>query len=129
MKAEWQGNSYEWRWWPVGAHLHAMFGSRYVVIGSAVGESQANGIGRPEAGTLEQRLTAAPGPLRFIPTHQGQGLAIEDLPERSGSTKNPSYFTLTPRSFTDFDWLAVLDSATYNRGRPSLEALRASYEE
>ena len=30
-----------------------MFGPRYAVIGSAVGVSEANGIGQPEAGTLE----------------------------------------------------------------------------
>jgi hypothetical protein len=69
-----------------------MLGPRYAVIGSAVGESPANGIGQPETGTLENRLTAVPGPARFIPTHQGQGLptsAIAALPTRSGSMKNP----------------------------------------
>jgi hypothetical protein len=72
----------------------------------AVGVSDANGIGQPETGTLENRLTAVPGPARFIPTHQGQGLpasAIAALPTRSGSMKNPTYFALTPQSFTDFD--------------------------
>jgi len=108
-------------WWPAGAHLDAMLGQRYVVIGTAVGESPANGIGQPEAGTLESRLTAAPGPVRFIPTHRGQGLPapeIADLPTRSGSVKNPSYFALTPQSLVDFDWLAVLDSTTLSRGGP-----------
>ncbi len=101
-----------------------MFGPRYSVIGSAVGISDANGIGKPEAGTLEVRLTAVPGPARFIPTFSGQGLptsAIAALPTRSGSIKNPTYFALTPQSFTDFDWLAVLDSTAYSRGGPSLE--------
>jgi erythromycin esterase-like protein len=125
LEGEWQGNSYSWVWWPVGAHLNAMFGSRYAVIGSGVGESPDNGIGQPEAGTLEQRLIAAPGPARFIPTHQGQGLPISDLPTRSGSRKNPSYSGFTPRSFTDFDWLAVLDSTTYYRGWPPLEVWTA----
>jgi erythromycin esterase len=108
-------------WWPAGAHLNAMFGPRYVVIGTAVGESPANGIGQPEAGTLEKLLTGAPGPVRFIPTHCGQGLppsAIADLPTRSGSTKNSSYFTLTSQSLVDFDWLAVLDATTLSRGGP-----------
>ncbi len=94
---------------------------RYAVIASAVGESLANGIGQPEAGTLENRLTAVPGPARFIPTHKGQGLPaaeIAALPTRSGSMKNPTYFALTSQSFTDFDWLAVLDSTAYNRGGP-----------
>ncbi len=116
-------------WWPVGSHLNEMFGPRYAVIGSAVGESPANGIGRPEAGTLEARLTAVPGPARFIPTHKGQGLptsAIAALPTRSGSMKNPTYFPLTPQSFTDFDWLAVLDSTAYNRGGPPLQQRDAS---
>ena len=82
------------------------------------------GIGQPEPGTLEARLTAAAGPARFIPTHKGQRLpsaAIAALPPRSASSKNPSYFALTPQSFTDFDWLAVLDSTTYDHGGPPLQ--------
>jgi erythromycin esterase-like protein len=51
-------------WWPAGSHLNETFDSRYAVIGSAVGLSDANGIGQPEAGTLEARLTAVPGPGR-----------------------------------------------------------------
>ncbi len=111
-------------WWPAGSQLNEVFGPRYVVIGSAVGLSDANGIGKPEAGTLEARLTAVPGPALFIPTHKGQDLptsAISVLPTRSGSEKNPSYFPLTPQGFTDFDWLAVLDSTAYNRGGPPLQ--------
>jgi erythromycin esterase len=123
-KAEWQLGSDLLVWYPAGAHLNEMLGRRYAVIGSAVGVSAANGIGQPEAGTLEARLTAMPGPARFIPTHKGQGLptsAIATLPTRSGSVKNPTYFALTPQSFTDFDWLAVLDSTAYARGGPPLE--------
>jgi erythromycin esterase len=104
-------------WWPVGSHLHELFGRRYAVIGSAVGSSPANGIGQPEAGTLEARFTSAPGPVRFIPTHQGQGLPTEEiaaLPIRSGSKKNGSYEPLNSQSFTDFDWFAVLDTTAYN---------------
>ena len=110
-------------WWPAGSHLNEMFGPRYAVIGTAVGVSDANGIVRPEPGTLEARLTALPGTTRFIPTHKGQGLPaseIASLPIRSGSTKNPTYIALTPQSLTDFDWLAVLDSTAYNRGGPPL---------
>ncbi len=109
-KAEWQLGTDVYAWWTAGAHLNEIFGPRYAVIGSAVGESRANGIGRPEAGTLEARLTSVPGPARFVPTHKGQGLpdsAIAVLPTRSGSMKNPTYFPLTPQSLTDFDWLAV----------------------
>jgi len=111
-KAEWQLGTDLLIWWPAGAHLNEVFGQRYAVIGTALGVSDANGIGRPETGTLEARLTAGPGPARFIPTHKGRGLpasAIAALPARSGSTKNPTYFPLTPKSLTDFDWLAVLD--------------------
>lgn len=125
-KTQWQWGPDLLTWWPVGAHLKEMFGPRYAVIGSAVGESLANGIGQPETGTLEERLTAGPGPARFIPTHLGQGLptpAIAALPVRSGSMKNQSYFALTAQSFTDFDWLAVLDSTRYSRGGPPLEGL------
>ncbi len=124
-KAEWQLGPILNSWWPAGAHLHEMFGPRYAVIGSAVGVSEANGIGRPEAGTLEARLTAAPGPTRFIPTRQGQGLPAAEaaaLPIRSGSQKNPGYFPLTPRSLADFDGWVVLDSTAYSRGGPPLPA-------
>ena len=119
-------------WWPAGSHLNEMFGSRYAVIGSDVGFSDANGIGHPEAGTLEARLTAVPGPARFIPTHKGQELPtslIAALPTRSGSMKNQTYFALTPQSFTDFDWLAVLDSTAYNRGGPPLQQWDANPEQ
>jgi erythromycin esterase len=114
-KSQWQLGNYLLTWWPAGSHLNEMLGSRYAVIGSAVGVSDANGIGTPEAGTLEACLTAAPGPLRFIATHKGKGLPsskISALKTRSGSAKNSTYFALTAQSITDFDWLAVLDSTT-----------------
>lgn len=66
--------------------------------------------------------------LRFIPTHQGGGrpeAEIAALPTRSGSLKNPTYFALTPQSFTDFDWLAVVDSSAYQRGGPPLQTWNA----
>jgi erythromycin esterase-like protein len=122
-KAQWKLGTEVYVWWPAGSHLNEIFGPRYAVIGSALGVSDASGIIQPEAGTLEARLTALPGPARFIPTRKGQGLtasAISALPTRSGSIKNPTYFALTPQSFTDFDWLAVLDSTTYSRGGPPL---------
>ena len=123
-KTEWKLGTVVYAWWPAGSHLNEMLGRRYAVVGSALGASDANGIIQPEAGTLEARLTALPGPARLIPTHKGQGLpasAIAALPTRSGSMKNPTYFPLTPRSFTDFDWLAVLDSTAYSRGGPPLK--------
>jgi erythromycin esterase len=110
-------------WWPAGSHLNEILGSRYAVIGTALRVSLANGIGRPESGTLEARLTAVAGPGRLIPAHMGRGLfpsAIAAIPIRSGSLKNPTYLPLTPQSLADFDWLAVLDSAAYSRGGPPL---------
>jgi erythromycin esterase len=105
--------------WPAGAHLQQMLGSRYAVIGSAVGVSEGNGIGEPEAGPLEARLMARAGSAWFIPTHRGQGLPaaeVASLPVRSGSKRNPTYIPLSSQSLTDFDYLAVLRSTTYNRG-------------
>ena len=126
-KVQWQWGNETMGWWPVGSHLNAMFGRRYVVIGSAIGASPAHGIGQPEAGTLEARLTSAAGPVRFIPTHHGQGLRAEEiaaLPIRSGSKKNRSYTEpLGAPSFTDFDWLAVLDTTAYSpEGWPYLQS-------
>jgi erythromycin esterase len=111
--ASWQFGAELLEWWPAGAHLGAMLGPRYAVIGMGVGTSEANGIAPPEPGTLEAHLTTARGPGRFIPTHAGQvfnGVEIASLATRSGGTKNPGYFPFTRNSFTDFDWLAVLDS-------------------
>jgi len=122
-KAQWQLGADLLVWWPAGAQLNETLGPCYSVIGSAVGVSDFNGIGQPEAGTLEARLTAVPGQARFIPTHRGKGLPtseITSLPTRSGSIRNPTYFALTSQSFTDFDWLAVLDSTAYSRGGPPL---------
>jgi len=122
-KAAMQLGSEVYTWWPAGAHLQGMLGSRYAVIGSAVGESLTNGIGQPESGTLERRFTALPGPVRFLPTHRGQGLPasiLATLPIRSGSVKNPTYFALTPQSLSSFDWLVALDSTAYSRGGPPL---------
>jgi erythromycin esterase len=124
-RAEWQLGTDLLTWWPAGAHLDEMFGRGYAVIGTAVGVSDANGIGQPEAGTLEALLTAVPGQARFIPTHKGQGLPnskIAALPVRSASTLNSTYFALTPHSFTDFDWLAILQKTAYIRGGPLLPA-------
>jgi erythromycin esterase len=131
-RAQWQMGADLHTWWPAGSHLDTMLGLRYAVIGSAVGVSEANGIGQPETGTLEERLTSVPGPALFIPTHKGRGLpiaAIADLPIRSGSIKNPTYFPLNAQSFTDFDWLAVLDSTAYNRGGPPLQEWDANPEQ
>ena len=123
-KTEWQLGTDLLKWWPAGSHLDEMLGSRYAVIGTAVGVSDTNGLGRPEVGTLEAHLTASPGPGRFIPTHLGIGLPASEiaaLPIRSGSMKNSTYFPLTPQSLTDFDWLAAFDRTAYSRGGPPLQ--------
>lgn len=116
-------NQETFTWWPAGSQLQQRLGRAYAVIGSGVGESAANGIGRPEAGSLEARLTARGGAGLFIPTHQAQGLPageIEGLTLRSGSPKNMTYTSLIPQSFTDFDYLCVIDSTPYSRGAPPL---------
>jgi erythromycin esterase-like protein len=114
-------------WWPAGSHVTQRFGSRYAVIGQALGVSEENAIGVPEEGSLEARLTREGGAM-FIPTHRGEGLQageVAGLPIRSGSTLNPTYAMLTPVSFTDFEWLVVFDSTAYPRGAPSLAAWNA----
>ena len=105
-------------WWPAGSHLTQAMGDGYAVIGMALGESDANGLGAPEPGTFEARLLAAGG-SKFIPTGSAAGLTA---PERSGSTLNPTYSSLTPESFTDFDWVVFLGSTTYPRGATPLSA-------
>ena len=110
-------------WWPAGAQLNDKLAGRYAVIGSGVGASEANGIGQPEAGTLEGRLTKRPGAALFIPTQQGHGLPtaeVSKLPTRTGSMKNLTYTSLIPQSFSDFDYLCVVDSTPYSRGAPPL---------
>jgi erythromycin esterase len=123
-RAEWQLGTQLLAWWPAGAQLVEILGSGYAVIGAGVGVSEENGVGRPEAGTLEARLLATPGPARFIPTHLGHGLPASEmaaLPLRAVSQKNPTYFAFSRQSFTDFDWLAVLNSAAHSRGGRALE--------
>ena len=112
-QARWQLGDNALAWWPAGAHLGAMLGPRYAVIGTGVGTSESIGLAPSEPGTLEARLTAGTGPARFIPTHRVEGLPaaeIAALPTRSGSVKNSSYFALSSQSLADFDCLAVLDS-------------------
>src|SRR5947209_4586635 len=46
-QAQWQWGPHALAWWPAGSHLQEMFGPRYASIGSAIGVSDANGIGQP----------------------------------------------------------------------------------
>ena len=120
--AEWTWGPHCWRWWPAGAQASAMLREKYAVIGTAVGVSEPNGIGAPEPGTLEARLTSSSGAC-FIPTHAGRNLPeanLAGLPVRTGSQRNTGYFPFTPKSFTDFDWFVMLDKVSYSRGGPQL---------
>ncbi len=122
-EARWRLGPHALAWWPAGSHAGAILGPRYAVIGSGLGVSADNGVGAPEAGTLEALLTAAGTGALFIPTHGGKALpaaAAEALPVRSGSARNPGYFPLTPQCLADFDWLAILPSTGYARGAPPL---------
>jgi erythromycin esterase len=115
-RAEWHFGPDLHIWWPAGAHISDIFANRYAVIGTGTGTMEAGqlgtpAIGAPEPGTLEAALTGSPGPVRFIPTNHGEHLpssVIDALPVRAASY---AYFPLTVQSFTDFDWLCVLDSA------------------
>jgi len=106
-QAHWQLGSHSITWWPAGAHLGEMLAKRYVIIGEAVGVSEGNGIASPEAGALEVHLLAAPGPARFVPTYAARGLA-DEMPMRSASAKNSTYFPLAPQAASDFDALLML---------------------
>lgn len=121
-RMQWQFGDELFTWWPAGSHLKETLGQGYAVIGSAVGISDENAIGQPEPGTLEALLTALPGPGRFISTRRVQELSASqaDLPVRSASLKNPTYFPLTAQSLTDFDWLVTLDGVGYSRGGPQI---------
>jgi erythromycin esterase-like protein len=112
-QAQWQLGPHALAWWPAGAHLASRLGDRYAMIGTGIVSSESQGIGAPETGTLEAMLASAPGPMRFVATHRGEGLpssAIAAIPARSPSAKNSSYFPFTKQSLTDYDWLAVLDA-------------------
>jgi hypothetical protein len=111
-RAEWLLGPQLLSWWPAGAQIKQLLGERYVVIGTGLGQSADNGVNAPEPGSLEARLCATPGPWRLIPTHFGRGLdaaEVAALPVRTVGW-NQSYFPFTAQSFTDFDWLAVVDA-------------------
>lgn len=132
LKRGWMAASESWYralgagafgWWPAGAHLDRALGSRYAVIGTAVGVSEANGISTPAAGTLEAKLTTLPGPGRFVPTHEVRRLhgdALAAIPKRSESAQNLSYIPFDSSSAADFDAWAAFDAMTYTRGAPPL---------
>jgi erythromycin esterase len=112
-RARWQWGPGLMEWWPAGAHLDSILGPQYAVIGSGIGAaSESQGIAAPEADTIESILISEPGAACFIPTQHGDRLPstqFTSLPTRSGSAKNSSYFPLGPQSFTDFDWLLIVN--------------------
>lgn len=105
--AQWQLGPTLCQWWPAGAHVAQELGSGYAVIGSAVIQSEKDGIAAAEEGTLEAALAAAPGPARLLATPIAPALNVE-LQVRSGSTTNPTYFPLTSQSISDFDYLLAV---------------------
>jgi len=114
-KVEWQFGEEQVHWEPSGLRIDAEFGPRYVAIATAVGASPDNGIGEPEAGTLEALLMDTGASVTLLPTHRGRGIAPEvlnALPSRSGSTKNWSYSALSPWHIEDFDWLVTFREVT-----------------
>ena len=129
--ATWPGQKY-WgtedpcQWWPAGSHLAGILGDRYAVIGSAVGQSKENGIGVPEAGSLESKLSPLARPGVFLPTKGGDfgGLAV-----RTGSTLNPTYVPLNGQVAGNFDWVALVADTAYNLGGPPLQTWDVKPEE
>jgi erythromycin esterase-like protein len=111
-QAKWQLGPHALAWWPAGAHLKHLLGSRYAVIGAGIGAAAAQGIAAAEAGTLEGRLSCTVEGTQFVATRGVRRLAscaISELPTRSGSSSNSSYFPFTPDSLTDFDALLVMN--------------------
>ena len=60
-KAEWQFGTNLWRWSPAGAHLDTLFGSRYAVIGSAVGSRMRTASAGPSPAPLKHFSPPPPG--------------------------------------------------------------------
>jgi erythromycin esterase-like protein len=121
-EAAWPGQKYwgtddECKWWPAGAHLAGMLGAGYAVIGSAVAVSEENGIGQPEAGTLEAGLSALGKPVVLLPAH---GADLSKVPTRTGSVKNPTYVPLNAQAAENFDWILFVAETAYNQGGPPL---------
>lgn len=110
-KVHWQLGNNRVVWYPAGAHLSALLGPQYVIIGAGLGTSEDYGIGVPEQNTLESLLTRRLESAMFIPTNKAQSISIAErstIPTRAGSSKNASYFPLTSESLFDFDWLYIL---------------------
>ncbi len=105
-------------WQAAGSHLDLALGPRYAVIAMALGSSEPNAVAEPEPGTIEAHLLRAGGTM-FIPTWAARGMTA---PVRTGSDLNPTYFTLTPASFDEFDALVFLPTTSYPRGAEPLSS-------
>ncbi len=105
-------------WWAAGSHVGLSLGSRYRVIGMALGVSEVNRVAVPEPGTVEAHLLKN-GQAMFIPVPSAQ---LENLPVRTGSALNPTYYVLTPSSFNEFDALVFLPTTSYPRGAEPLSS-------
>jgi hypothetical protein len=115
--AEWQYGEMANRWRPAGSYMAERLGGKYAVIGTAVGKSDENGIATPEPGTLEAELLGRGSANRLVRAADLGGEAAR--PVRTGSVRNGTYFPLNAQSATDFDYIAMLESVTYNiGGRP-----------
>jgi erythromycin esterase-like protein len=109
-KAEWTLGSDVNSWYSAGAHISDLYGKAYAMIGMGAAVSPASSIGQPDAGTLEAALIAASaGPVRLIPTHQGKHLPASLIAAIPTRTTTPQYFPLVSHSFTDYDWICLLD--------------------
>ncbi len=105
-------------WWAAGVQVALRLGEGYRVIGMALGTSEANGVGEPEPGTLEADLLKS-GQATFMPM---PSQAPAPAPLRTGGSLNPTYFVLSPDSFSEFDALVFLPSTTYPRGAEPLSS-------
>jgi erythromycin esterase-like protein len=117
-RMHWRMGDVTHEWWPAGAHVARSLGRRYAVIGTGVGTSEDNGIGVPEAGSLEARFTETV----LVPTAAAPANLVVGLAPRTGSERNPTYFPWTGDCLTDYDWLAFVKTTTYQRGGPPLRA-------
>lgn len=114
-----------YEFWPTGAHLELLLGERFAVITGALGASEANFIGAPEAGSVEALLLARNADS-FLPVWRGMRLAdgaLTGLPLRTGTTSPyVPYEPLTPQSIIDVDGAVFLRSTGYTRGAAPLPA-------
>lgn len=109
-----------YQWWPAGSHLRRLLGDSFVTIVGALGTSLANGLERPEKGTVEAALMELRSPAFLLITRSVKTLAASGLPKRSPGSRNPSYIPISKESLQDFQALIFLPTASYSRGATPL---------